>query len=176
MRTQSGYNIVELLVTLVVASVLVTAATPSLSAFFRTNRLASATNEVVLALQLARAEAARRGRPVSVCRSLDGASCALGTAWAPGWIVFQDANATGNPSATAAGAELIRVFEGVDDSVLLTGPSFARFSADGSANVTAGSEVRFDVRVEDCQGQQRRRVMINRLGRVRTATVGCEAA
>ena len=175
MRKISGFNLIELLVTLAVASILIAAATPSFSAFFRTNRLASTTNEMVLSLQMARAEAARRGRPVSVCRSVDGATCAGGTAWADGWIVFQDANATGVPSASASGAELIRVFQAVDGPVSLTGPAFARFNPDGSSSAAA-TETVFDVQVEDCVDQQRRRVRINRLGRVRTQAVGCSAS
>lgn len=176
MRRQSGYTLIELLVTLAVASILIAAATPSLAAFFRINRLAGATNEMVLSLQLARAEAARRGRPVSLCRSVNGTSCAGGTAWADGWIVFQDANSTGLPSATGAGAEVIRVFQGLDGAVALTGPAFARFAADGSSSAAVGGESTFDVQVEGCVGEQRRRVRINRLGRVRTESRECSAS
>jgi type IV fimbrial biogenesis protein FimT len=176
MRTHSGFTLIELLVTLAVASILIAAATPGFASFFRVNRLASATNEMVLSLQLARAEAARRGRPVSLCRSVDGATCAGGNAWADGWIVFQDANSTGAPSASASGAELIRVFQPVDGAVTLTGPAFARFSADGSSSAAVGGESVFDVQVEGCVERQRRRVRINRLGRVRTEPVGCTAS
>jgi type IV fimbrial biogenesis protein FimT len=175
MRTHSGFTLIELLVALAVASILIAAATPSLSSFFRTNRLAATTNEMVLSLQLARAEAARRGRAVSLCASSDGATCAGGTAWAGGWIVFQDANATGTPAPGGSGAQLIRVFQASDGAVSLTGPAFARFNPDGSASAALGSESVFDVQVEDCVDAQRRRVRINRLGRVRTERAGCGA-
>jgi len=175
MRGHSGFTLIELLVTLAVAAILIAAATPSLGAFFRTNRVAGATNDVVLSLQLARAEAARRGRPVSICRSTDGATCAAAGDWQAGWIVFQDANATGAPAPAGAGSDLIRVFQPLDAAVTiaLTGAGFARFLADGSSSI--GAEATFDVQVDGCTDRQRRRVLVNRLGRVRTLGVECDA-
>lgn len=175
MRRQSGFSLIELLVTLAVASILLAMASPSLASFFRVNRIAGASNDVVLTLQLARAEAARRGRVVTACRSTDGATCASGTDWGDGWIVFQDANASGTPAPTGAGSELIRVFEPLDGPISVTGPAFARFFADGSSSATGG-ETRFDVRVDGCTDTQRRHIFLNRIGRVRTVTVGCTAS
>jgi type IV fimbrial biogenesis protein FimT len=170
MRTHSGFSLIELLVTLAGAAILIAAATPSLSSFFRVNRVAGATNELVLSLQLARAEAARRGRPVSVCRSADGTTCSGD--WADGWIVFADANVTGTPSPTAAGAEVIRVFGALDPSLSLTGPDFTRFAVDGSI-AGAAAELEFTLTVARCTGQQRRRIFLNRVGRVRSQVLAC---
>lgn len=180
MRKDFGFTLVELLVTLAIGAIVLAMATPSLAAFFRTNRVAGATNEVVLALQVARAEAARRGRDVSVCASSDGATCAGGTAWTGGWIVFQDANNTGTPASTGAGSELVRVFDGLDPSLTLTGPAnYLRFRPDGSLDWSGASagdrERQFDLRVESCSGTQRRTISVGRLGRVRSAVLGCSA-
>ena len=53
-------------------------------------RLTADVNAWVLAVQLARSEAAKRGRPVMVCRTIDTRRCATGTAGTPlaGWMVF----------------------------------------------------------------------------------------
>lgn len=178
MRRESGFSIVELVVTLAVAAILLAIATPSLGAFFRTNRLAASTNDVVLSLQLARAEAARRGRAVSLCRSSDGSTCTAGAAWAGGWIVFQDANAAGTPAPTSADSELIRVFQPLDEGLTLTAPAdYVRFRADGSLDWTgvaaSVTERAFDLRVSGCRGNQQRRISIGRLGRVRSAPQVC---
>lgn len=175
MRKHSGFSLIELLVTLAVASILLAMASPSLASFFRVNRVAGATNDIVLTLQLARAEAARRGRVVTACRSTDGATCAGGADWGEGWIVFQDANAAGTPAPSGAGSELIRVFQPLDGPLSVTGPAFARFFADGSSSATGG-ETRFDVRIDGCTGTQRRHIFLNRIGRVRTVTVECTAS
>ncbi len=178
MRRESGFSMVELLVTLSVAAILLAIATPSLGAFFRTNRLAATTNDVVLSLQLARAEAARRGRDVSLCRSSDGSTCATGSAWAGGWIVFQDANTAGSPAPTGAGSALIRVFPPLDEGLTLTAPAaFVRFRPDGSMDWTgvasSVTERAFELRVSGCSGNQQRRISIGRLGRVRSAPEVC---
>ena len=176
MRVTRGFSLIELLVTLSVAAILLAMATPSLAQFFRSNRVSSATNEVVLSLQLARAEAARRGRDVTLCRSTNGTTCASGTAWATGWIVFQDAASSGAAAPTGAGSELIRVFDSLDSSLSLTGPNdHLRFRPDGTVEqiATGGSDVAFALTVSGCRGDQRRAISISRLGRVRTARAEC---
>ena len=57
---------------------------------------------MVTAFNLARMEAIRRGTPVSVCASADQASCSGANDWASGWIVFTDANGSGNPTVSPA--------------------------------------------------------------------------
>jgi type IV fimbrial biogenesis protein FimT len=176
MRKQSGYSLVELLVTLSMMALLLAMAAPSFAGFFRTNRLATASNELIVGLQIARAEAARRGRDVSICRSSDGATCASGGAWATGWIVFQDANSSGAAAPTGSGSELIRVFDALDQSLALAGPtSHLRFRPNGSVEPSAGTEQEFTLTVTGCQGEQKRRIYVSRLGRVRTTAVGCDA-
>jgi type IV fimbrial biogenesis protein FimT len=171
-----GFSLIELFVALSVAAILLAVATPSLASFFRTNRLAAASNELVVSLQVARAEAARRGRDVSVCRSTDGATCANSTAWAAGWIVFQDANSSGAAAPTGAGSELIRVFDPLDTSLALAGPdTHVRFRPNGSIDTTGSAEQTFTVTVEGCSGMQKRRISLSRLGRVRTSSLACSA-
>lgn len=177
-RRHFGFSIVELMVTLSVAAILLAIASPSLAAFFRANRLATVSNELVLTLQLARAEATRRGRDVSVCFSTDGTACSGGTAWNGGWIVVQDDNNTGTPAPNAAGP--IRVFDAVEPTLTLTAPAaYLRFHPDGTLDwtgATAGAIERlFVLSVTDCRGDQRRRISLTRLGRVRSAAVGCSA-
>lgn len=97
MRDHRGFTLVELVVTLSVAAILVTLATPALRDTITRNQLAAQTNEFVRALSIARSEAVKRGLDVTVCNSSDGATCASVTdgAWEKGWIVFTDVGTRG---------------------------------------------------------------------------------
>ncbi|MBN7138474.1 hypothetical protein A7A76_00695 [Lysobacter enzymogenes] len=94
--TQSGFTLLELMVTVAVAAVVVGLAVPSFIATINRSRLAGAANELVASLQMARMEAMRRNVSVTVCRSADQSSCAGSGSWT-GWIVVvPDADRDGN--------------------------------------------------------------------------------
>src|SRR5687767_13501516 len=84
---QPGFTLIELMVTLLVLSILVAAAVPSFREFTRNNRVVATQNDLITALNLARSEALRRSRNITVCPSSDGATCSAGTNWGNGWIV-----------------------------------------------------------------------------------------
>ena len=71
-----GFTLWELLCTLGVAAVTLGAGIPSFRSFLLDARLTADVNAWVLAVQLARSEAAKRGRPVMVCRTADSRRCA----------------------------------------------------------------------------------------------------
>jgi type IV fimbrial biogenesis protein FimT len=88
MNLQKGFTLIEMLATVGVATVLLAAATPSFVQMNRNSRIIGYTNEFVGTVNFARAEAIRRGSPVTICRSNDNATCSGG--WSDGWIVFAD--------------------------------------------------------------------------------------
>ena len=75
MRGVRGFTLWELLCTLGVAGVLVGLGAPSLTGFLLDGRRTADVNGFVLAVQLARSEAAKRGRPVIVCPTADRVRC-----------------------------------------------------------------------------------------------------
>lgn len=75
MRRNRGFTLWELVCTLGVAAVLLTAAVPTFTGWLFDTRLTADVNALVLAVQLARSEAAKRGRPVIVCRTVDRLTC-----------------------------------------------------------------------------------------------------
>lgn len=88
----SGFSMVELLVTLAVASILLVSAAPSVVDLVRDSRIRTQINLLLTDVHLARIEAIKRGRAVVICRSSDGRSCDRGggsrSNWSAGWIVY----------------------------------------------------------------------------------------
>jgi type IV fimbrial biogenesis protein FimT len=84
-----GFTLWELLCTLGIAALGLTAGVPAFRTFVLDARMTADVNGWVLAVQLARSEAAKRGRPVIVCKTDDTARC--GGAELPedaGWMVY----------------------------------------------------------------------------------------
>lgn len=77
---QAGVTLIELLVAVVVIAIMAAVAMPSFREMTERNRLTTAANEIVAALQTARIEAVRRNRGVQLCPSTDGDSCS-GSDW-----------------------------------------------------------------------------------------------
>jgi type IV fimbrial biogenesis protein FimT len=89
MRRLHGFTLWELLCTLGIASVALAAGIPAFSTFVLDARMTADVNGWVLAVQLARSEAAKRGRPVTVCPTTDAVRCGpAGSTWLGGWMVF----------------------------------------------------------------------------------------
>src|SRR5262245_19200102 len=89
MRRPRGLTLWELLCTLSIAAVVLAGGIPAFRAFVLDARLTADVNAWVLAVQIARSEAAKRGRPVIVCKTDDTRRC--GDAALPadaGWMVF----------------------------------------------------------------------------------------
>ena len=81
-----GFTLWELLCTLGVAGILLGLGAPALTDFLLDGRRTADANALVLAVQLARSEAAKRGRPVIVCPTADRVHC--GGAFGAGFMVF----------------------------------------------------------------------------------------
>ena len=88
--SQRGFNLFELSISLAIAAVLLTLALPSLTEFRARQQLRAARTELFSSLQLARFEAITHTKHAVLCPSSDGQSCANGTQWEAGWIVFFD--------------------------------------------------------------------------------------
>lgn len=137
----SGFTMIELLMTIAVASILLVLAVPSFRYVTNSNRIAAEINGLLGDLQFARGEAIKEGRTVTVCVSTNGTSCTGTPNWQNGWIVFSDPT---NVGVVDVGETILRVqktFSGTDTFTAspntLTAVTFNREGyAAGTANGT----------------------------------------
>ena len=95
--SHKGFTLVELMITLTVASILVGIMVPNIRDFIRNNRLSSGVNDMLHSLQVARTEAIKRQNGnVVMCGTANptAADNAMACDYATfkGWFVFQDTN------------------------------------------------------------------------------------
>lgn len=95
---QSGFTLTELMATVAVAAVGASLALPALTGAVADQQRATAINDLIGGLHLARNTAITRNAAVTVCASDNGESC-TDTHWELGWIVFADADLDRSPDA-----------------------------------------------------------------------------
>lgn len=107
-KGSSGFTLLELMITIAIMSILLVLAVPSFESTIRSNRAATATNELLASISLARTEAIRNARSAGVCTSVNGTSC--GGGWNDGWIVWLD-NVNPNNGSIDLGERVVRRVE-----------------------------------------------------------------
>lgn len=123
-RNTSGFTLVELMVTLMVASIVFGIGVPAFNGFIATNQMAAAANDITSSLHLARTEAVKRRTNVTLCASSDwntaAPTCNNGASLGNGWIVFVDCTVAPPPVGTCGAPNL--VVDGFDTVVATHGP------------------------------------------------------
>ncbi|HEY8034537.1 MAG TPA: GspH/FimT family pseudopilin [Methylobacter sp.] len=169
----SGFTLLELMVTIAIAGILVGAAIPSFTSIIASNRLTTYANDLVTALNLARSEAVKRGIQVTVRRK-----GATSTQWESGWDVFVDSDSSndfnddGDATLCEAGEDcLLRTYDALPSGYTLrTGGShyddYAAYLPSG-LGVTGGDTFRL------CNGTDTstsRSITMSTVGRARVST------
>lgn len=113
-----GFSLLELLLTVLAASLILTLGVPSLAATLAKNRQTAEINALFHALYLARKESLRRRQVVSLCPSTDGRNCRPGRDWSSGWILFENADRDEPPERDAG--EALVFAHSVADTVRIT--------------------------------------------------------
>lgn len=168
----AGFTLLELLITIAVLSLLVTVAAPSLQATLRNNRLMTQTNLFIGALNLARSEAIKRGRRVTLCKTSDQQRCTSAGGYQQGWLVFAD---THNFAVFDADETIIQVFAPVTGGLTITGNTNVRdyvsYDATGGSRLINGGFQAGTITL--CQDAAARKIIINATGRIRSARDTC---
>jgi type IV fimbrial biogenesis protein FimT len=134
------------MVVVALAAIMLTLAVPSFQNMIANNRITSHTNELVMAINMARSEAVKRNVRVILCRSADPVasppSCG-GSAndWTTGWLLFAsgDANSTYQQGVDT----LIRVGEAARTGIQIrtngTSDNNLQINSNGSTNESGGT-------------------------------------
>ncbi len=167
-RKHTGFTLIELMVVLAIGAILLSLAVPSFRSTIQNNRISTQANELVSTLQLARGEAIKRGRTITVCVSTDQATC-TGTNWAGGWIAFADVNANGSVN-TGDGDTVLKVGGALDGgSTLTNAAAFIQYQPSGFSNAAST----FNLSIPGCIGNEVRAVNVAATGRVGISRSAC---
>lgn len=109
-----GFTLLELLVLLTIGAMLLSMGVPAFQSIVADQRSTTTANELIESLILARSEAIKRGRYVSVCKSPNGVFCVADADWNDGWIIFTNVSAT-SPDTVDAGDEILRIHQSLPD-------------------------------------------------------------
>lgn len=163
-RNASGFTLLEMMVAVAILAILASIGLPSFNNLVANNRLATAANETLAAMMLARSEAFKRGKTVIVCKSSNASTCNSGASWSSGWIVFVDDNNNGVRDSASANEPVIRVGSAVS-GMTIAGANGAEnaisFTSRGATTIASGSPtITFGI-----SGQARRELVITPTGR-----------
>lgn len=156
---REGFTLIELMVTLAIFSIIVSAVAPSLNSFFQRNKVAAIVNEHSAAIQLARHTAISQNVFVVVCPTTDQSNCS--SDWNLTKMVFVDENGDGQLNGQE---EIIGSANMVKDFFLKSTRGSLRFAPFNSAqNLTA------TINICPQQGETKfsRAIVVSNVGRVR---------
>lgn len=170
----SGFTLIELIVTMVLAAIVLTLGIPSFQRIINDNRLATVVNEFVTALNLARSEAIKRGIRVTLCKSDNGTRCVSSGGYEQGWIIFVDTNSN---AIVDSDEFIIRVFSSLPAGTGMTlsgNLPVAQYVSYTSTGVTQSINGAFQAgTLTLCQSGNARQIVISSVGRIRTKEVTC---
>lgn len=171
-RPQGGFTLVETMITLTIASILLTAAVPPMQDFITRNRMSTEVNTFIASLYLARSEAVKRMQDVRVCPTTTYTSCTGGTDWQVGWMVFADIDQSGDFTPGDVVLQQNQALPSRFQIVGNAGRPTAVFQPDGQAS---GTNNTFEF-CDDDEVANTRQVILSNEGRVRVnqlTTSGC---
>jgi type IV fimbrial biogenesis protein FimT len=171
-RADRGFTLYELMITLAVATILLTIAVPSFQEFIGNWRLSSQSNEIVSAVHFSRSTALSESVRVIACPTTDSATCDTGNSWGDGWMLFVDCNRDGDLNASSNVC-----INATPERMLREGHSTGGASLDASSNATLQFEPNGQVATAKVftvcvDGMDRaRQIIVNPVGRAQVTAV-----
>ena len=152
-RLVRGFTLIEVLITVMVASILFTVAIPSFKDTIRQNRLTTQANELIGALNLARSESIRRSKNVTVTPN--------GGDWNAGWIIESI-----DPATDVAEIPALRNFEALQNNLVFTGGA-ASYTYQSSGFKIGIATDTYNLCDSSSSGSRGRTILVSATGRPR---------
>ena len=140
-RTQSGFTLYELLITVVIVGIILSFGIPNMLQFNQNGRMTSTANDMHSSFHLARSESSRAKTNITVCASANAlaADANCGGTWNQGFIVFVDED--GDINRGGATETVLRAHGPIADGVTLAvadGATYFSFSSTGLGRPNVG--------------------------------------
>lgn len=170
-RSIAGFSLLEIMVTMGIATLGVSIGLPALQSLVERQRSMAMLNALHTHFASARVAAISRNLPTSVCPATRDGQCRTDSNWSGGWLSF---HSPGNASQPATAEAIVR-----HDTTALHG-SLRLVSSDGRRRIrflpdgrSAGSNLTVTLcKDERAMGQ----VVVNNSGRIRSGTHGADDA
>ena len=163
-RQHFGFPLIELTIPLAIITILASVAGPVMAGFIERQRATATATSLTTHMQLARMAAVSRNRRAVLCPTSDGNSCAAGTDWSTGWMLFVDDDGNRRPDHND---DILRVDLQPTSThlrvVSTAGRQQLRYLPDGSS---AGSNL--TVSICNQAGALLGQVIVNNMGRPRS--------
>jgi type IV fimbrial biogenesis protein FimT len=167
----TGYTLLELMVTVTIAGILMGVAVPSFTSIIDSNRLTTYANDLVTALNYARSEAIKRNLRVSLCKSINSVSCTTINNWSQGWVIFTDQN--NNSTYDNSTETLLRVQTYKANTTTMVGETsvanYISYIATGQSQLSTGAFQAGTIKIcDERTGNVGINIALNSTGRVST--------
>ncbi len=145
---ESGFTLIELMVTLSVLVVLMALAVPSFQSMMASSNVTTTTNDLMATLAQARSNAVRRGARVTVCKSANGTQCTTSGDWEQGWIMFNDDDHSGASANVDSGETVTFASPAAPSGIFVKANlNYVSFAADGQSKMMNGGFLAGTLRV-----------------------------
>lgn len=168
-RQQKGFTALELIISMAIIAILLSAGVPAFKNYGWNLRMKSAMDMLQTDLSLARGRAISHNIQTVICPAVDSNDCSGQSAWQDGWIIFSDLNADhhkqeGEPLLKQAGAFALLNISSSNSR------SYLRFYPNGSAPGSNTTVLFCDSRGASQAGT----ITVSNSGRIRIQTNGSE--
>ncbi len=166
MNKKTGFTLIELMVTISVASIFLTMSVPSMKKMLQQNKITALHNQLLSALSFTRNNAITRGSWATLCHSNAARTrCTTpDSSWVNGWIIFHDKD---NDGIVDSNETILTATNKLPASInILSYRSRISYSSQGYAVGYAG-------KITFCDSQNiatKKGMIVSSNGRVRTAT------